>query len=285
MLVYRCGRLLGTFPPRSLRGRGGALCLTFTSGSTRSIAEVYTANAFFLVATVNLLLEWANRGHWGWLAGAGVALAIGLTNHLVLATLAPAAIAFVVATRGRAPSDAADCWWAWELWRRAWWSSPLPGRRFSVRRFWKLWYGPPGIWEYMGLDFAPGPSVREGRLLPGVFESTSSRPFRAGSAWPVLSALLRNRPAAALLLLADDGVECRNVHAGTRSGRAPAARNTCSTLPTTSFSPFCVPPAPTTSCDVSRTRKARRDDGSWDVRSSRWWRSSRPCCTPSCRRL
>src|SRR5712692_3794749 len=69
MLVYRCGRLLGASRPAAATG-AAALCVSHAFWLHSVIAEVYTANAFFLAAVMNLLLEWRRRISWGWLAGA-----------------------------------------------------------------------------------------------------------------------------------------------------------------------------------------------------------------------
>ena len=100
MLVYRCGRVLGTSRLAAAIG-AAALCVSHAFWLHSVMAEVYTANAFFLAATLNLLLEWKRRQRWPWLAAAVAAFAIGLTNHLVLAAIVPAAIAFVLAVAGR----------------------------------------------------------------------------------------------------------------------------------------------------------------------------------------
>ena len=65
------------------------------------VAEVYTANTFFFAAVLNLMVEWRQRRRWPWLAAAAAVFSMGLTNHLVLATLAPAAVAYVAANGGR----------------------------------------------------------------------------------------------------------------------------------------------------------------------------------------
>jgi len=148
---------------------------------------------------MNLLLEWRRRISWGWLAGAAVAFGIGLANHLVLATLAPAAVAFIVATKGRALLTRRSLAWAGAV------AATLAVvavvlRAPAAAAFWKLWYGPPGIWEYLTPEFAPRPTAREAAYyLAYLLYQFPSISF---GLW-VLGALvlLRNRRPEALLLL------------------------------------------------------------------------------------
>jgi hypothetical protein len=109
------------------------------------IAEVYTLNALFLALTIRLLLEWRARGAGVWLALAAAVFALGLANHLVLAAFAPAAIAYVLATkpelvrRRRVVAAAAAAVVVTVL------ALQHPAIAESVKR---LWYGPPPIYHY-----------------------------------------------------------------------------------------------------------------------------------------
>ena len=198
MLVYRSGRLLGASRLAASVG-ASALSVSHAFWLHSVIAEVYSANAFFLVATLNLLLEWRRRASWGWLAAAGAVFAIGLTNHLVLAAAAPAAIVFVVATRGRALLTRRSLAWLGVLaailvvFAVA---APAP----AGAAFRKLWYGPPGISEYLVPEFAPGPMAREaGYYLAYLTYQFPSVSLLLGAVG--VFALLRDRRPEALLLL------------------------------------------------------------------------------------
>ena len=148
------GALLGT--SRIAAGVGAAaLAVSHAFWLHAVIAEVYTANAFFLVSAINLLLLWQRRDDWRWLAAAGLVFLVGLTNHLVLAALAPAAIAFVVAVYGRRL-----------LSRRSLLTmgtlvavviavaAAQPGTVAEALQ--KLWYGPPGIADTLRPISTPG---------------------------------------------------------------------------------------------------------------------------------
>ena len=202
MLVYRAGRLLGTSRLAACVG-AAALCVSHAFWLHSVIAEVYSSNAFFLVAFLNLLLEWRRRASWVWLAGAFVVFAIGLTNHLVLAAAAPGAVVFLLSTRGRAL-----------LTRQSLLIVSVPAaivvaivvafavveRGPAAAAFWKLWYGPPGISEYLVPDFAPGPIAREaGYYLAYLIYQFPSVSLLLGAAG--VFALLRDRRPEALLLL------------------------------------------------------------------------------------
>jgi hypothetical protein len=162
-MVYRCGRQLGT--SRLAAGVGAAsLCVSHGFWLHSVVAEVYTANAFFLAATLSLLIDWKRRQEWRYLAAASVVFTIGLTNHLVLASMAPAALVFVVATNPR-------------LFLRRRFLLCLVGLAATVvvvviaappmvAAFRRLWIGPPSISEYFRFTIDPGPTAREvGRYL------------------------------------------------------------------------------------------------------------------------
>jgi hypothetical protein len=199
MLVYRCSRLLGTSRFAALTG-AAALCVSHAFWLHSVIAEVYTANAFFLLATITLLLEWQRREDWRWLFAATTMFVVGLSNHLVLASMIPAGIAFVVATAGR------------KLFTRRTFTGLLVAVTAAVvvgavevdsvkDALRRLWYGPPGIGEYLGLNVDLGASGREAAYyvfyLIYQFPSISLLLGLIGAV-----SILRNRlPVAALLLL------------------------------------------------------------------------------------
>jgi hypothetical protein len=198
MLVYRAGRLLGTSRIAAAVG-AAALAVSHAFWLHAVIAEVYTANAFFLVSAINLLLLWPRRDDWRCLAAAGLVFLVGLANHLVLAALAPAAIAFVVAVCGRRL-----------LARRSLLTMGTlvavaiavvvaqPGSAAEALQ--KLWYGPPGIAEYLVPNLDPGPLAREAAFylayLTYQFPSISILLGVIGAC-----ALVRGRRPEALLLL------------------------------------------------------------------------------------
>ena len=94
-MVYRCARQIGTSPIAAAVG-AAALGVSQAFWLHSVIAEVYSANAFFLAATLSFLLEWGVKQQWRYLAAAVVVFVIGLTNHLVLLAMVPAALGFVV---------------------------------------------------------------------------------------------------------------------------------------------------------------------------------------------
>jgi len=198
MLVFRCGRLLGASRLASATG-AAALAVSHAFWLHSVIAEVYTANAFFLAAVLNLLLEWRRRRRWTWLAGAAVVFAVGLTNHLILAAVAPAAVLFIALTGGR------DL-----LTRRALAWTAMCTASLAIAAFvWRvptatalrrLWWGPPGIWEYLNWGFDGSATAREAAYYAAYllyqFPTISIALVLLG-AWT----LLRERPADAWLLL------------------------------------------------------------------------------------
>jgi Protein of unknown function (DUF2723) len=200
MLVYRCGRLLGASRLAACVG-AAALCVSHAFWLHSVIAEVYSANAFFLTATLVLLLEWRMRDRWQWLAGAGLVFAIGLTNHLVLATAGPVAAVFVVMTKKRALFTRGSLAWvgvlavALTIAAAGLLAHPTTGG--ALRRF---WYGPPGIAEYLAIDVAPGPLAREiGYYLAYMTYQFPSVALPLGVVG--MFALLRDRRPQGLLLL------------------------------------------------------------------------------------
>jgi len=203
MLVYRCARRLGCSPLAAGVG-AAALAVSHAFWLHSVIAEVYTANAFFLSAILNLLIEWRYRRHGTWLAAAAIVFLIGLTNHVVLATIAPAALVCVLATKRRdlmtrrsflALAVTAAVLMAF--------IGALPALVSAA--FHKLWYGPPGIGEYFALAFDPRATAQEAAyyLLYFVYEFPSlSLPLGAIGTW----ILLRRQPAVAGLLLCTMGL-------------------------------------------------------------------------------
>jgi Protein O-mannosyl-transferase TMEM260-like len=198
MLVYRAGRLLGT--SRLAAGVGAAaLAVSHAFWLHSVIAEVYTANAFFLTATFDLLLKWQRSDDWRWLAAAGLLFAIGLTNHLVLAALAPAAVAFVIAVYGRRLLSLRSLLTMGTLVAVV--IAVVAAQPGTVAEaLQKLWYGPPGIAEYLVPNLDPGPLAREAAFylayLTYQFPSISILLGVIGA-----YALVRGRRPEALLLL------------------------------------------------------------------------------------
>jgi hypothetical protein len=80
-LVYRCARQLTAGRLPAVIG-AASLCVSHAFWLHSVIAEVYTANAFFLTATLTLLLDWHQRRQGRWLAAAGTVFVVGLTNHV-----------------------------------------------------------------------------------------------------------------------------------------------------------------------------------------------------------
>jgi len=198
MLVYSSARELGASRAAALAG-AAALCVSHAFWLHSVIAEVYTANAFFLIATIYLLLVWRRTRRGTWLAAAFATFAVGLTNHLVLATMAPAIAVFVAATIGRS------------LFTRgalialagvaALVISVLVVQPAVVMtRLFHLWYGPPGIRDYLQLDVDVRATLTEakfyGLYLAYQFPSVALILGGAGI-WIVL----RREPRVALLLL------------------------------------------------------------------------------------
>lgn len=198
MLVYRFARRLGTSRLAAAVG-AAALCVSHTFWLHSVVAEVYTANAFFLAATLNLLLEWKHRQRWPWLAAAGMVFAVGLTNHLMLAAMAPATFVFVVATkrdtllRRRSLAYLALLLVAAFALAIAW-----PGSLGATLS--RIWYGPPGIAEYFGLQVAPIATAREaGYYLLYLIYQFPSVALVLGAAGILV--LLREQLSVAVLLL------------------------------------------------------------------------------------
>ena len=157
-MVYRCARQIGTSRIAAAIG-AAALGVSQAFWLHSVIAEVYSANAFFLAATLSFLLEWGVKQQWRYLGAALVVFAIGLTNHLVLLAVMPAAVVFVVASNPRAL-----------LGRRALLTVgglavafaaiaiAVPRVGSAVKH---VWVGPPSIFEYFSLRIDPGPTLRE----------------------------------------------------------------------------------------------------------------------------
>src|SRR5262249_39563723 len=153
MLVYACARQLGT--SRVAAGVGAAaLCVSHAFWLHAVITEVYTANAFFLVATLSLLIAWKRRQEWGYLAAALATFGVGLPNPWVRPALLPAMAVFVVATNPRPFLT------RWSLVAfvgvilviGAMAIAAPPAVTAAVK---KLWFGPPSIWDYFTPTFLP----------------------------------------------------------------------------------------------------------------------------------
>lgn len=198
VLVYRCARQLGTSRAAAAVG-AAALCVSHAFWLHAVIAEVYTANAFFLLATLSLLLDWRRDERWRYLVAALLVFAIGLTNHLVLAAVAPAAAVFVAATRPRTFLG------RWFLAGAVGTIGVIiavgfvvPAARAALHH---IWVGPPSIWEYFNPRVQLGLTVREAGyyLLFLMYQFPSvSLPLGFVGIW----ALVRHdRRGAALLLL------------------------------------------------------------------------------------
>jgi hypothetical protein len=158
-LVYRCARVIGVSRTAAATG-AAALCVSHAFWLHAVIAEIYTANAFFVLAGLNLLLEWRRSGSPKWLAAAIATFVIGLSNHLVLATALPAWGVFAlmvkrraVLTRGLLIACAALVLAAAVV------AVVQPPWLMNV--FWKVWNGPPGVAEYLGLDFDAAATAKE----------------------------------------------------------------------------------------------------------------------------
>jgi len=196
-LVFRCAMRLGAAPLQATVG-AAALAVSHVFWLHAVIAEVYTAHAFFLAATLNLLIEWYLTQRWRWLAAASVVLLIGLTNHLVLATVLPGAVVLVAATKRRHL-------FRWEVAAvlvvilAAAATVAIAPPAAVAARLRSVWFGPPGIGEYLGGDFNLQGIAREGvyYVLYLLYQFPSPA--------LVLSLLgiwaLRQRPPVAALLL------------------------------------------------------------------------------------
>jgi hypothetical protein len=196
-MVYRCGRQLGTGRIAAATG-AAALGVSHAFWFHAVVAEVYTANAFFLATTLSLLLDWKRSQRFGYLAAAAGTFAIGLTNHLVLAAVAPAVVVFVLTTQPRTFLTRRSVVWIGGI------VAALVGCAMLVpavaEPFRRLWVGPPSIWEYFRLDADLVPMAREAGyyvlFLIYQFPSISLLLGFAG-----LWTLLRNDRSVAVLLL------------------------------------------------------------------------------------
>ncbi len=198
MLVYLSGRALGATPPAALAG-AAALCVSHAFWLHSVIAEVYTANAFFLALTLYLLLEWRARRNMLWLAAALSAFAIGLTNHLVLGTMTPAILAFILATKGRALITRRSLVGLGVMAALvlAVAAARPPALMTRVHHF---WYGPPGIEDYLRFDFDAKAVAQEVKfyVLYFVYQFPS---VALGLGLVGIWVVCRDRPAIAVLLL------------------------------------------------------------------------------------
>ena len=196
-MVYRCARQIGTSPIAAAIG-AAALGVSQAFWLHSVIAEVYSANAFFLAATLSFLLEWSVKQQWRYLAAAVVVFVIGLTNHLVLLAVMPAALVFVVASNPRALIGrrvllpAAGLAAAMVVI-----AVTVPPVANAIRH---VWVGPPSIFEYFSLKIDPGPTLREARFYVMFFLyqfPSIALPLGLFGIW----ALYRTRAAVLALLL------------------------------------------------------------------------------------
>lgn len=199
MLVYRCGRTLGAAPVAAATG-AGALCVSHAFWLHAVMAEVYTANAFFLVTILTLLLAWHRQPRWSYLAVAAGAFLIGLTNHLVLATAAPAAFVFIVATEKRRLLTRQGAKWLGAA-AVSLLAAGVVFREALAAQVWRLWVGPPSISEYVSLRMDPGAVAREAMYYIGflVYQFPSAA-LALGLIGAVVLARWQRRAALLLLL-------------------------------------------------------------------------------------
>jgi hypothetical protein len=196
-LVFRIGLQLGASRMAAAVG-AAALCVSHGFWLHAVMPEVYTANAFFLLATVTLALDWSQEGEWRYLAASGFAFTLGLANHLVLAGLAPALVVFIAASRPdvfltrRSLVGAAAGLGVVAL---AFWV--LPPLAAAAHR---LWAGPTGISDHFRPTMPVGPMLREAGLyalyLVYQFPSVTLVLGVVGGL-----AVVRHSPRAAALLL------------------------------------------------------------------------------------
>lgn len=197
-LVFRIGRQLGASAPAAAIG-ASALAVSHGFWLHAVMPEVYTANAFFLLGTISLLLWWRETGRALTLIAAGLMLLLGLTNHLVLAVVLPAAAVFIVVERRallRKPMT----------WAVAGAAVACAGVAVALEYervagiVHRIWVGPPGISDYFRLELPISAMMREAALYVGYL----------GYQFPTISLLLgllglrilvrRDRAAAGLLL-------------------------------------------------------------------------------------
>jgi hypothetical protein len=157
-MVYRCARQLGTSRIAAAIG-AAALGVSQAFWLHSVIAEVYSANAFFLAATLSFLIEWSVKQQPRYLVAALIVFVIGLTNHLVLLAVMPATLVFVVASNPRALLTRRTLLTLIGL------AVALAAITFAVPRVGSAirhaWVGPPSIFEYFSLRIDPGPTLRE----------------------------------------------------------------------------------------------------------------------------
>jgi len=202
-LAYRCGRQLGARPPAAALG-AAALTVSHSFWQHAVIPEVYTVNAAFLLGIITVLLDWRRDGGTWRLAGMAVIFLVGLTNHMVLAAVLPAVLAFAMATRPQVVlsrpvviSTAALL----VLAAAALVVGPAPIREAAYR----VWVGPPGISEYFRLSVDVPTMAREAGfyvLYLGYQFPSAALPLALAGA----VALIRTDRSAAWLLLLAIGV-------------------------------------------------------------------------------
>lgn len=198
MLVFRIGRQLGVSRLSAAIG-AGALCVSHAFWLHAVIPEVYTANTFFLLATLSLLVQWHLTGRTLFLAGAFAIFLLGLTNHLVLASALPAIAVFIAIARPKIFLTARAAGAAALIVLAAVTAALVPSP--LSRALIKIWVGPPGISDYFHLQFPVLAMLREtGFYVAYLVYQFPSISLPVGLVGAV--ALSRShRPIAVLLLL------------------------------------------------------------------------------------
>jgi len=197
MLVYLISRQLGCSRLASSTG-AGALAVSHAFWLHAVIPEVYTANAFFLLAALSLAIKWSDGGKWVYLAACTLVFGLGLTNHIVLAAVLPALVLFVAISKpGIFLTRRALVIGASIVMLLGAAVLVIPPLAATARR---IWVGPPGIAEYVQLTVPLAGMMREAGyyLMYLLYQFPSPAILLAAvGVW----ALLRNRPRAAVLLV------------------------------------------------------------------------------------
>ena len=187
MLVYRCARQLGHLAARRWHRGRGAVCVSrllapLSGGrgvhSQRLLSRSHAERTPRLEASsaVALPLRCADG------------IGIGLTNHLVLASVAPAAVVFVVATNPRRFLSrwTVICGAALAVVAIALVVVAPPALTAAFR---KLWVGPPSISQYSRAFSESGTDSARSGILPAV--PAVSVPLSVVAAW--IGGCLRDR--------------------------------------------------------------------------------------------
>ncbi|HWP47970.1 MAG TPA: DUF2723 domain-containing protein [Candidatus Limnocylindrales bacterium] len=125
-----------------------ALCFSHAFWLHAVITEVYTLHAFFVALLIYLLLVWREHPQTNyWLYLIGFTLLLGLTNHLILASLLPALIYFIVVTDPSRIFSKKGVVKMIGFWGVAFLLFLIfPGSFITTIQ--KLWFGPPPIYHY-----------------------------------------------------------------------------------------------------------------------------------------